>query len=174
MTFAQVTDTTITTISGRLPNRARRIDNDNWIEAFPDASVALREACGWYEIIDVPRPADTATTTHDRTVEIVNGTPTVVWTPRPKTQSELDAETAQTNRTAIDDAITAALAELQQIVDFPAVGAVPDGTMTTAQLSNVMRAMRTAVQENRTGVQRVAATLRQTIRLVRGDFDGIN
>lgn len=82
--------------------------------------------------------------------------------------------TEEVNRPIVDAAIDTALAQLQTLVDYPAVGAVPAGTMTTAQLSNVVRAMRDAIQENRSGAQIIAKTLRQTIRLVRGDFDGID
>jgi len=98
---------------------------------------------------------------------------------RPMSAAELqawDAADAETrtaaNARTIDAAITDALAELKAIVDAPAVGEVPSGTMTTAQLSNALRSMREAVQQNRNGAKRIAATLRQTIRLVRGDFDG--
>jgi hypothetical protein len=93
MTFAQVTNDTITTI-GRLPSAARRLDNGNWVLGLPDASVELQEACGWFPLVTVDRPADTETTTFDRTVELVAGLPTVVWTERPKTQAELDAAAA--------------------------------------------------------------------------------
>lgn len=48
--------------------------------------------CGLLPVATVPKPADTATTTHDLTVELVSGVPTQVWTERPKTQAELDAE----------------------------------------------------------------------------------
>jgi len=74
----------------------------------------------------------------------------------------------------IDTAITAALTELQTLIDAPEVGVVPAGTMTTAQLSAVVRSMRDVVQQNRAGAQRIALTLKQTIRLVRGDFDAID
>ena len=120
------------------------------------------------------RPADTETHTHDRTVELAAGIPTVVYVQRLWTQAELDAQQAAENQTTIDTAITAALAELDALIAAPAVGVVPDGTMNNATLSNALRTMRDAVQANRAGVQRVAATLKQTIRLVRGDFDGID
>jgi hypothetical protein len=74
----------------------------------------------------------------------------------------------------VEQRITEALAELDAIVNYPAVDTVPTGTLTTAQLSNVARAMRTAIHENRVGIQRVAALLHDTIRLVRGDFDNID
>jgi hypothetical protein len=84
-----------------------------------------------------------------------------------------DAQRA-TNRGLVEQRITEALAELDAIVNYPAVDTVPTGTLTTAQLSNVARAMRTAIHENRVGIQRVAALLHDTIRLVRGDFDNID
>ena len=82
--------------------------------------------------------------------------------------------TEEVNRPIIESAITAALAELDALIAAPAVATVPDGTMNNAALSNAVRSMRDAVQQNRAGAQRVAATLKQTIRLVRGDFDGID
>ena len=42
----------------------------------------LRQATGWHEITNTARPDDTDTTTHDRTIELVAGVPTVVWTER--------------------------------------------------------------------------------------------
>jgi len=88
MTFARIIDTTIDTI-GRLPDSARRLDNDRWVLGLRTAPAELQQVCGWYEIADTERPADTPTTTHDRSVELVAGTPTVVWTERAKTDQEL-------------------------------------------------------------------------------------
>ena len=172
-TYAHVDNNQIEAV-GRLPNSARRLDDGAWVMGLDTAPTALQEATGWHEVTDTPRPDDTATTTHDRSIDLVAGTPTVVWTERDKTQAELDGEQAQANRTTIDTAITNALTELQTLIDAPEVGAVPAGTMTTAQLSAVVRSMRDVVQQNRAGAQRIALTLKQTIRLVRGDFGGID
>lgn len=172
--FALVTSNTIQAVVGKLPLAARRLDTGQWVLGLRDATVATQQACGWFAVVDVPRPAETDTTTHDRSVELVANAPTVVWTARPWTVDELAARQQDTNRTAIDAAIVNALAELDTLIAAPAVDAVPAGTLTTAQLSNVARAMRDAVQQNRAGAQRVARTLKQTIRLVRGDFDGID
>ena len=174
MTYAQITANTITAESGNVPQSARRLDTGQWVLGLRDAPVSLQQACGWFAVIENIRPADTDTTTHDRSLELVDGTPTVVWTARPWTADELVSRQADTNRTTIDAAITAALAELQTLIDAPAVATVPDGTLTTAQLSNAMRTMRDAVQANRAGAQRIARTLRHTIRLVRGDYDDVN
>ena len=40
---------------------------------------------GWQPIVTTPRPPDTATTTHDYSVELVAGVPTETWTARPWT-----------------------------------------------------------------------------------------
>ena len=47
------------------------------------------------------RPPDTETETTDRSLELVDGTPTETWTVRPKTQEEIDAATASENQKAI-------------------------------------------------------------------------
>lgn len=137
------------------------------------APADLLAATGWAEVVEAERPADTDTTTHDRSVELVDGVPTVVWTERAKTQAELDADTEQGNASAIDTAITNALAELRMMADHPALPVVPSGTHTTAQLSNYMRALRDEAQTNRVGIQRLCETLIGTIRLLRGDFDDV-
>lgn len=111
--------------------------------------VELQQATGWYAITTTRRPPDTDTTTYDRSVAIVNGVPTETWTARPWTPDGLAAHLAAINRAVIDEAITDAVTELDEI---------PDGTLTTAELSDIVRT--------------VAATLKRTIRLVRGDFDG--
>lgn len=82
--------------------------------------------------------------------------------------------TAEVNESLLAQRITAALAELQTLIDYPAVPQVPTGTLTSAQISTVVRALRDAAQQNRAGAQQVAKTLRDTIRLVRGDFGTID
>ena len=51
--------------TGSLPTTARRTDTGAWVLNLTDAPVELREACGWYEVIDVERPPDTDMTTFD-------------------------------------------------------------------------------------------------------------
>ena len=167
--YALVINNTIEAVQGRLPRGA---DADGqWIEPVTEANAA---SCGWFPVVDVARPADTTTDTHDRTVQLVDGTPTVVWTQRAWTVDELAARQAEANRQTIDAAIAGALAELQQIIDGPTVATVPAGTLTTAQLSTGLRTLRDEVALNRAGVKRVAGTLRHTVRLVRGDYDAVD
>lgn len=107
--YAHVVDNTIQSVGG-LPTAARRLDTRQWVLGLRDADPTFQQACGYLPVTDVPRPADTATTTWDRSVELVAGTPTVVWTERPMTPTEQANVTANTNRTTIQDQATAALA----------------------------------------------------------------
>lgn len=108
MTFALVTDNTIQSI-GRLPDSARRLDTGEWVMGLATAPPELVAATGWTEVVDTPRPADTATTTHDHSVELVAGVPTVTWTERAKTSEEQASQTQQANRTTIEDQARTAL-----------------------------------------------------------------
>lgn len=114
--YAYVTDGTVQA-EGTLPRSARRLDTGQWVLGLHDATIALQQACGWYQATDTARPADTATTTYDRSVELVDGTPTVVWTERPKTQSELDAEAEREARQERDTTLEGAISTLQQWAD---------------------------------------------------------
>lgn len=79
---------------------------DGWTDA-------LLEACGLVPISVEPRPADTDTTTHDLTVELVDGVPTQVWTERNWTQAELDARATQAAREAHDTFLRGAIDTLE-------------------------------------------------------------
>jgi len=92
--YAHIDNNTITAI-GRLPQGA---DADGqWLTLDADNA----HLAGWFEVVDTARPADTDTTTHDRSVDLVNGTPTVVWTPRDWTGDEQTARTAEANGATI-------------------------------------------------------------------------
>lgn len=90
---------------GAMPYSARRLDTGDWVLGLRDADPSLQQATGWYEVVDTPRPDDTPTTTHDRSVELVAGIPTVTWTERPFTAEELDA--INNPPTGVDDILAA-------------------------------------------------------------------
>ncbi len=98
-------------LTNRGPGRIEQKLSDGRFLSPPEGgwTDALAALCGFVPIVNTARPADTATTTYDRTVALVNSAPTVVWTARPKTQAELDAEAAAVNRTTITTQATAAL-----------------------------------------------------------------
>jgi len=116
MTWAQIVDGVIQSVGG-LPRSARRQDTGQWVMGLRTASTVLREACGYYEVADTQRPEDTATTTHVRSVELVDGTPTVVWTERDLTAQELAARDLDVARRELDRAVAVASAptELEQV-----------------------------------------------------------
>lgn len=73
-----------------LPPSARRLDSGAWVLGLPDAPDTLKAACGYLAVVTTSRPADTATETTDRSVRVVNGVPTEVWTTRLKSSDELN------------------------------------------------------------------------------------
>ena len=126
MTYAYVTNSTVQA-TGRLPSAARRLDTGQWVLGLADATVELQQACGWYEVADTARPADTPIATYDRDVVLVAGTPTVVWTERAKTPAELDAETEQAERETRDGNRSGSIATLRQWADDAAATTVTNG-----------------------------------------------
>jgi len=115
--YALIENGTPTTLQAFLPDSARRQDTQEWVLGLSAASVALREATGWFAVTEVARPADTATHTTDRRIQLVGGTWTVVWTSRPKTAEELTMATAATNSSAITTNLLQDMTEIQAIID---------------------------------------------------------
>jgi hypothetical protein len=126
MAYALVDNGQIESV-GPLPVAARRQDTSEWVMGLRDAPVDLQQATGWYEVVDTARPADTPTTTHDRTVELAAGTPTVVWTERNKTQTELDDQAAAADRLVKQTNYKGAVATLRQWSDDAEATAVTSG-----------------------------------------------
>lgn len=111
MSYAQIIDNAIVATRGTPPASARRLDTGQWVLALRDADTATQEACGWHEVVDVARPDDTDTTTHDRSIDLVAGVPTAVWTERAKTDDELNPPPTAEERIAELEAVIAALLE---------------------------------------------------------------
>jgi hypothetical protein len=149
--YALVIDNSIQATTGRLPSGAKRLDTGQWITPYQGQwTQAEHEACGWYGVTDTQQPADTPTHTHDRSVELVAGVPTVVWTQRPKTQTEIDNETEQTNAQTIRQQAEAALAANNTFLGL--------GTPTNAQ--------------NEAQLVAITRQVNKLIRLAVNKFDG--
>lgn len=93
MTYAHVTDGVVDQI--RQPPRLIWI-GWRWRD-LRSLNSDLLAAHGWYQVVQTPRPADTETHTHDRSVELVGGVPTVVWTQREWAPDEIAAQQRVTN-----------------------------------------------------------------------------
>ena len=99
MIYALVQDAAIVQV-GALPQLW--FDGTRWHD-WRDLDTAATDPAmsGWLPVTDAARPADTATATTDYSVDLVAGTPTVTWTPRPWTAEELAARAEQSAR--LDD-----------------------------------------------------------------------
>lgn len=120
-----------------------------WWSGISDAELA---ECGWFKVVAVTRPADTATTTTDRSITMQAGKPTETWTVRNKTQAELDLERDQTNSTTIRNQANAALDNNRTYLAI----ATPTNAQVVAQVRSLTQQMN--------GV----------IRLILGKLDGTN
>jgi hypothetical protein len=140
--FALVVDGQIANTRGEVPDTARRLDTGEWVLGLREyADQATREACGWYQVTDTVRPADTATHTTVQSVELVAGVPTVVWTPRAFTADELAGFARQANLATLSDVqvLAAKIAEIKTFLTDPDVvtaEAQPNATALTAQQQN--------------------------------------
>jgi hypothetical protein len=133
-TYAIVVDDTILKIG----SRPRAYRNHTGLQYATDEQLA---AIGILAVVDVERPADTATHTHTRNVELVAGVPTVVWTPRPWTVDELAARTRAANQAALTDlqVLQTKIAEIKSFLTDPDVVAAenqPNATPLTAAQQN--------------------------------------
>jgi hypothetical protein len=161
MTYALVVGDTIQSV-GPLPQSARRLDNGKWVMGIRDASPELRQACGYFAVVRVDRPADTPTTTWERSVVLVAGVPTETWTARAKTQAEIDAQTADANRRAIITAIRGAMTNLDAVIaDMDAYLALTSTTnaVVAAQVKDLCQAVRAMARNQRRIIRVVAEDL---------------
>jgi hypothetical protein len=110
-------------------NRPKAWRNHTGLQYATDEQLA---AIGILPVVEVERPADTATHTAERSVELVAGVPTVVWTSRAWTPEELAVRTADANNAAMRAEVDQALDGLRAIINS-------SGTLTAAQLSNAVR-----------------------------------
>lgn len=74
------------------------------VSGITPTNLDMLAACGWHPVTDTPRPDDTDSTTHERSIANEAGTWTVVWTARPWTADEL---AARTRAPSADDRIAA-------------------------------------------------------------------
>lgn len=96
---------------------------------------------GYYEIDGTAvKPADTATTTWERSFPFVDGRFVLTWVERPKTQDELDQDANETERTQVRNAIQA----LRDYIDNPA----PNGSATVAVVKLLCRIAIRLVRDN--------------------------
>jgi hypothetical protein len=151
MTYALVVGDTIQSV-GPLPHSARRLDSGKWVMGIRDAPTELQQACGYFAVVRVNRPADTATTTWERSVVLVAGVPTETWTERAKTRAELDAGAAETNQWVAITAIRNSMSNLDAVIaDMDAYLALTSTTnaVVAAQVKDLCQAVRAMARNQR-------------------------
>ena len=132
--YALVIDGAVQSV-GRLPNSARRLDNQAWVMGLATAPTELVEACGYFPVTNNPPTYDPATEVLERgDVTVVAGVPTVEYTVRDKTQAELDAEADETDRQAKGVNLANAVTTLRNWADQ-----MEGVTVTTGNAVNVLQ-----------------------------------
>lgn len=114
---------------------------------------------GWLPIVTTDRPPDTATETHDYAVELVDGVPTEVWTPRSKTADELASEEAMVNTQQMVAESDPAVDKLIAVIN--ALNAITD--MTNASINqNPAAVIKNLTRECKTIARQVNREARMT------------
>ena len=116
-----------TIATGNPPTGARRLDTGAWVTPPKDGwTVDLLAACGWFEVTETPRPADTTEGTYTGDVVVVDGLPVRVWTVRPWAEAELAAKAEQAANEALRATVKAIINDLraekaraQTVIDTP-------------------------------------------------------
>lgn len=153
-------------------------DGDRWWDFRPGQHDPA--GTGWQEVEETPRPADTDTTTHESTIELVDGIPTMVWSPREWTTGERTVRAAQSVEAQLVTDTANDLAKLDQAIDELQVllgdntveGSIRQWRASVTNQYSVasMRALADLLIANSRADRRVA---RQTLRLAKamaGDY----
>lgn len=110
--YAHVNGSTVDTVSN-LPRLY--FDGTVWHDwRGPGPWRTQPSSAGWFPVATTQRPVDTDTTTHDESVELVDGQPVQTWTPRPWTVEEQAARSAAANLAQLrSDIVTKAIVWLE-------------------------------------------------------------
>ena len=154
MTFAHVTAGSVDQV-GPLPDVY--YDGTRWWDLRGGGDVS---AAGWFRVVVVPRPADTATTTVDYSVGLVGGVPSDVWTPRAKTPAEIAAATAAANETTITDQLRAVIdALIASRATIKSTALDPTNATINSNPAAVIKALAKAVRDDEQTLIRVCRLL---------------
>jgi hypothetical protein len=82
MIYVKLIDGQIVKIASVKPESDRRLDTGEWVLGY------VGPECGWYYADTQPRPVETTTLTYDRSLQLIDGVPTIVWIEREKTLAE--------------------------------------------------------------------------------------
>lgn len=169
VTYALTIDNTIHNV-GPLPSGALRLDGGGWITP-PDRQWTPEQAaaCGYLPVVDLPRPADTATDTSDRAQPVIVGDHVERgWTVRPWTPEELAAQAQRVAREADRTEATTLAGKVSQDIGPKLTGAETWPTVQTWRtLSAVKRADVTTVSGVMQIIVWMVPAMLRTARLAR-------
>jgi hypothetical protein len=142
--YAQINDNTIIHTRSSVPDAGSyTLDGvRQCVAPLRNATVDIQQACGWYEVTETDPPAfNPQTQVSSSTVELVDGTPTRVWTVRDKTAEELQAMVRDANLATLSDVAVLAtkIADIKTFLTDPdvvAAEAQPNATALTVQQQN--------------------------------------
>ena len=131
MTYARIKNDGTIIHPFRVPRVLREPDGDHDLR---DGSAELLASYGIFEVVRLPRPDDTDTTTSDRDpITVVGGVPVIGWTVRPWTAEESAARDEAAADEAERDAAKAAWQTLGQYLEL--------NNPTTAQIKAVVEVL---------------------------------
>ena len=145
--YALVEDDAITQY-GALPDVWNDGQRDWDLRPMEDPELA---ELGWLPVAEAPRPPDTATDTTTYSVDLVDGTPTEVWTVRPWTAEELAANESAANTTEMTAESAEAVDKLVLVVEnLNAITALTNSAINAnpaAILKDVAREVKTVARQ---------------------------
>jgi hypothetical protein len=128
----------------RTGSRPKSYRNHTGLQYATDEQLA---AIGILPVVDTERPADTETHAVERSVELVAGVPTVVWTPRPWTADELTNRARAVNAETLSDldVLAQKIAEIKLFLtdaDIDVALNIANATpLTTQQLNRALKSI---------------------------------
>lgn len=125
MQYAKIENGTIAA-TGRPRGGDRRLDTGQWVTPYNDHwAESELEACGWSEVVETAKPDGRVL----RSVELLDGVPTVVWSEVVLSAEDVALEAEQATDQAVKDAARAELEALASS-DDPGLSALAAAVRT--------------------------------------------
>jgi hypothetical protein len=147
MEYAFVVNNTIIKADVQLPPSALRLTDGSTIN-LRDATANDQRACGYFVIIGTPVPALQPNERADRSVELIAGEPTEVWTTRTANTEEENLRIRNANRETLRSiaSTTTQLTALREILTDADVATFVGRTNNAPWDATDRRALKTAIR----------------------------
>jgi len=136
MSYAKIINGSIDEVKSKLPNGDRELIGGAWVMPYrAEWSSDQLAACGWFEISQTVKPEGPAV----RSIELLEGVPTVVWTERELTAGEVEQAAKREAKREAKQAAKAAGVGL---------GRIANGTGDLAELAAAVLAITVALEDD--------------------------